>query len=390
MNCLKNIFSSESVTEGHPDKVCDQISDAILDAYLTEDPYSRVACETMIMPGKVLVGGEITSKANIDISKVVRRVLQEKDYTDEYHGLSAENSKIEINIVPQSEDISRGVDCSYESKNNMSTDTLGAGDQGIMHGYATDEFKNFMPAPIVLAHMLVKKLDTARKSNEIEYLLSDGKAQVSVEYSDDMKPLCCKSIVLSTQHYSDISYEQLCRDLREQIVLPVIPEHLITKETKIFINPTGRFVSGGAKADCGLTGRKIIVDTYGGFGRHGGGAFSGKDASKIDRSGAYMARFIAKNLVASKICKRVDVQLAYAIGVAEPVGIYVDTFGTGKIPDSNIANNVQKQLELTPSAIIEKLGLLEPIYEPLAVYGQVGRSDIELSWEKIEYLYFGV
>lgn len=390
MDSKKNIFSSESVTEGHPDKVCDQISDAILDAYLMKDSYSRVACETMIMPGKVIVAGEVTSKANIDIPKIICEVLREKNYTDEYHGISAENAKIEINIVPQSADISRGVDCSYELRNNMSTNTLGAGDQGIMHGYATVETEIFMPAPIMYAHMLVKKMDEVRKNREIEYLLSDGKAQISVEYSDDMVPLCCKSVILSAQHYEDVSYEQLYNDLYEKVILETIPENMLSKETQVFINPTGRFVSGGAKADCGVTGRKIIVDTYGGFGRHGGGAFSGKDPSKLDRSGAYMARYIAKNLVASGICKRVDVQLAYAIGVSEPVGVYVDTFNTGKIADSQIANNIKKQLDLSPLGIIEKFSLVETVYKPLSVYGQVGRNDLDLAWEKIDYFYLGM
>lgn len=386
----KNIFTSESVTEGHPDKVCDQISDAILDAYLKQDSTCRVACETMLIPGKVIVAAEISSTASIDIQNIIKKVLKKVSYTEKYHGLSAETCEIELNIVSQSEDISLGVDKPLKTKETTGETCIGAGDQGIMHGYAVKESDNYMPLPIVLSHMLVRKLDDIRKAHTLEYLLSDGKAQVSMEYSEDHVPTRCSAIVLSSQHIPDISTSQLRKDLLKTVILETIPEKYIDKNTQIFINPTGRFVSGGAKADCGLTGRKIIVDTYGGWGRHGGGAFSGKDPSKVDRSGAYMARYIAKNIVASGICEKVDVQLAYAIGVAQPVSIYIDTFGTGKIPDHQISMNIQKQLILTPSAIIDKLELHNPIYEQLAVYGHVGRTDIQLPWEHIDHLYLGM
>lgn len=386
----ENIFSSESVTEGHPDKVCDQISDAILDSFLKKDPNSRVACETMIMPGKVIVAGEVSSQTMIDYQEVIRRVLHKTEYTKNFHGLSADDFDCEINIVPQSEDISVGVDRFRESRENLKIAELGAGDQGIMHGYATNENSAYFPSTILFSHMLVRKLDDIRKNKKLDYLLSDGKAQVSMAYSKDNKPLYCKAITLSAQHLPEVSIEKLYMDLFEQVILEVIPTEMIKNETKILINPTGRFVTGGAKADCGLTGRKVIVDTYGGFGRHGGGAFSGKDPSKVDRSGAYMARYIAKNLVASGICKRVDVQLAYAIGVAKPVGVFIDTFKTGKIPDYAIASNVNKTIELTPLSIISRFNLLRPIYEPLAVYGQVGRKDLDLPWEEIDYKYFGM
>ena len=390
MNTKKNIFSSESVTEGHPDKVCDQISDAILDEYIKKDPLCRVACETMIMPGKVIIAAEISSSASVDILDIIKNTLKNVSYTEQYHGLSPENCEIELNIVPQSEDISLGVDNSLEPKEHTMELCLGAGDQGIMHGYATRESENLMPLPITLSHMLVKKLDQTRKQSKLDYLLSDGKAQVSMEYSKDNFPVRCDTIVLSAQHLPDVMMPQLQKDLLEHNSLETIPEKYIDKKTRILINPTGRFVSGGAKADCGLTGRKLIVDTYGGWARHGGGAFSGKDPSKVDRSGAYMARYIAKNIIASGICDKIDVQLAYAIGVAHPVGVYIDTFGTGKIPDSQISSKIQDQLDLTPSGMIQKLNLLNPIYKQLAVYGHVGRVDIDLPWEQIDYLYLGM
>lgn len=385
-----NIFSSEAVTKGHPDKVCDQISDAIVDNFISQDSLSRVACETMIMPGKVIVAGEISSKGHVVIEDVVKRVLEKVGYQKEYHGLSANDVEIETNISLQSEDIAMGVNCSYESKKEGQKKQLGAGDQGIMHGYATCETPEYMPVSAILAQKIVKKMDSLRECGEIDYILSDGKSQVSVEYSQEFVPQRIAAVVVSVQHLPKVEMAQLKQDLYDKVLSQVIPDKWIDENTKIFINPTGRFVSGGAKADCGLTGRKIIVDTYGGWGGHGGGAFSGKDPSKVDRSGAYMARYVAKNLVASGICKRVDIQIAYAIGVAEPVGIYVNTFGTGKISDSEINYNVKKTLNFSPDSIIQKFDLLRPIYENLAVYGHFGRVEKSYKWENIDYYYLGI
>lgn len=386
----KNVFSSEAVTKGHPDKVCDQISDAIVDEYILQDSLSRVACETMIMPGKVIVAGEISSRGNVIIEDIVKRVLEKVDYRNEYHGVSPKDVIIESNISLQSADIAQGVNCSYESKKEGGRRKSGAGDQGIMHGYATCETPEYMPISTIYAQKIVKKIDSLRECGEMEYILSDGKSQVSVEYLQELVPHRIEAIVVSVQHLPNIDMKQLKRDLKDKVLSQVIPNGWIDENTKIFINPTGRFVSGGAKADCGLTGRKIIVDTYGGRGGHGGGAFSGKDPSKVDRSGAYMARYIAKNLVASGICKHIDVQIAYAIGVAEPVGVYVNTFGTGKISDSEINYNVRKILDLSPDSIIKKFDLLRPIYEKLAVYGHFGRDEEDYKWENIDYYYLGM
>lgn len=382
-----NVFSSEAVTKGHPDKVCDQISDAIVDAYISQDNSSRVACETMIMPGKVIVAGEVSSKGKVNIKNIVRRILEKVDYCNEYHGLSAKEVSIESNISKQSEDIAQGVNCSYESRKIGSRKQSGAGDQGIMHGYATCETPEYMPVSTIYAQNIVKRLDLLRESGEINYILSDGKAQVSVEYSEEFEPNRIEAIVVSVQHLPQIDLEQLKRDIRDKVLLQVLPYQLIDMETKIFINPTGRFVSGGAKADCGLTGRKIIVDTYGGKGGHGGGAFSGKDPSKVDRSGAYMARYVAKNLVASGICKQADIQIAYVIGVAQPVGLYVNTFGTGKISDFEINHYIKEALDFSPDAIINKFDLRKPIYEGLAVYGHFGRDNPDYTWENIQNEY---
>lgn len=381
MNGFGKVFSSEAVTKGHPDKVCDQISDAILDEFLRQDTESRVACEAMLMPGKVIIAGEISSNGEVDIEKTVKMVLKEVGYVKEYHGISYDDCEVEINIVPQSLDIACGI--SPGASNNIQE--IGAGDQGIMHGYATKETSEFMPLPYVLARKLVQRLDRAREEREIDYLLSDGKAQVSVLYDNNMKPCKIVNVVLSSQTLQDVDITQIRKDLYENIICEVLPSDMLDDETGIFINPTGQFVSGGAKADCGLTGRKIIVDTYGGWGRHGGGAFSGKDPTKVDRSGAFMARYIAKNLITSNVCERADVQIAYAIGRREPMGVYIDTFGTGKLQEEVIAKNVQDQMDLSLGAIIQKFDLKKPIYKQLATYGSFGHKDLNLPWEKIIY-----
>lgn len=381
MNEFGKVFSSESVTKGHPDKVCDQISDAILDEFLRQDPESRVACETMLIPGKVIIAGEISSNGNVDLEKTARTVLKEVGYTKEYHGISPDDCEVEINIVPQSAEIA----CGISSQASYAIQEIGAGDQGIMHGYATKETSEFMPLPYILARKLVQRLDHAREEREIDYLLSDGKAQVSVLYDDKMKPCKIVNVVLSSQTLQNIHIKQIRKDLYENIIREVLPSDMLDEKTGIFINPTGRFVSGGAKADCGLTGRKIIVDTYGGWGRHGGGAFSGKDPTKVDRSGAFMARYIAKNLITSNACKRADVQIAYAIGRKEPMGVYIDTFGTGELQDEVIAKNVQDQVDLSLGAIIQKFDLKKPMYRQLAAYGPFGHKRLNLPWEKIIY-----
>lgn len=381
MNGFGKVFSSEAVTKGHPDKVCDQISDAILDEFIRQDKESRVACEVMIIPGKVIVAGEISSKGIVDVEKVVRMILRDLGYTVEYHGISYDTCEVEINIVPQSKDIA----CGVWSKNLKDERELGAGDQGIMHGFATNETPEFMPLPYVLARKLVQKLDRARELQEIDYLLPDGKAQVSVLYDEHMKPSKVINIVLSSQTVPGIDISRIRKDLYENIICNVIPMNMIDAQTGIHINPTGNFVSGGVQADCGLTGRKIVVDTYGGWGRHGGGAFSGKDPTKVDRSGAYMARYIAKNLITSNVCDRVDVQIAYAIGRREPMGVYIDTLGTGKLKDEIIAENVQRKVDLSLGAIIKKFNLRRPIYRQLATYGAFGREELELPWENIIY-----
>ena len=392
---MRKFFTSESVTEGHPDKLCDYISDNVLDAFLREDPKSRVACETVAGKGLILVTGEISSKANVDIEKVVRNTIKEIGYTDENTDISYEKCDVIINISKQSADIALGVDNSYESKEinnakknylendeniNEAVNSEGAGDQGMVFGFATDETESYLPMPIYLAHKLSKKLTDVRKNGEISYLRPDGKVQVTVEYEND-KPIRIDTIVVSTQHDENVDLEILKRDVKEKIINNVIDSKLLDENTKYFINPTGRFVIGGPLGDTGLTGRKIIVDTYGGFSRHGGGAFSGKDATKVDRSGSYMARFIAKNIVANGLANRCEIQISYAIGVAKPVSIFIDTFGTGKVSDEKIIKIINNNFDLTPRGIINTLDLEKAIYAKTTNYGHFGKEG--LSWERI-------
>ena len=392
---MRKFFTSESVTEGHPDKLCDYISDNVLDAFLREDPKSRVACETVAGKGLILVTGEISSKANVDIEKVVRNTIKEIGYTDENTDISYEKCDVIINISKQSADIALGVDNSYESKEinnakknylendeniNEAVNSEGAGDQGMVFGFATDETESYLPMPIYLAHKLSKKLTDVRKNGEISYLRPDGKVQVTVEYEND-KPIRIDTIVVSTQHDENVDLEILKRDVKEKIINNVIDSKLLDENTKYFINPTGRFVIGGPLGDTGLTGRKIIVDTYGGFSRHGGGAFSGKDATKVDRSGSYMARFIAKNIVANGLANRCEIQISYAIGVATPVSIFIDTFGTGKVSDEKIIKIINNNFDLTPRGIINTLDLEKAIYAKTTNYGHFGKEG--LSWERI-------
>ena len=382
---MKKLFTSESVTEGHPDKLCDLIADSILDAYLEKDPKSRVACECVAGKGLVLVTGEITSSANVDIEEIVRNTIKEIGYTDENTDISYEKCKVIVNISKQSEDIALGVDRSLESKNEYNKCKNceieeGAGDQGMVFGFATDETESYLPMPIYLAHKLSKRLAEVRKNGEINYLRPDGKVQVTVEYEDN-KPVRVDTVVISTQHCNNIDMSLLRKEIKEKVINYCIDSNLLDENTKYFINPTGRFVIGGPLGDTGLTGRKIIVDTYGGYSRHGGGAFSGKDPTKIDRSGSYMARFIAKNIVANGYAKKCEIQISYAIGVAKPVSIFVDTFGTGKISDEKIINIIQKNFDLTPDGIIKYLNLRQPIYKETSNYGHFGK--IGVSWEKI-------
>ena len=383
---MRKLFTSESVTEGHPDKLCDYISDNILDAYLREDSKSRVACETVAGKGLVLVTGEITSKASIDIEKIVRDTIKKIGYTDENTDISYEKCKVIINVSKQSPDIALGVDKSLESKicdgNEIKAEVIseGAGDQGMVFGFASDETDNFLPMPIYLAHKLARRLTEVRKNSEIPYLRPDGKVQVTVEYEND-KPVRIDTVVVSTQHNENANLDVLKKDIKEKVINSVIDSKLLDENTKYFINPTGRFVIGGPLGDTGLTGRKIIVDTYGGFSRHGGGAFSGKDATKVDRSGSYMARFIAKNIVANGYAKKCEIQISYAIGVAKPVSIFVDTFGTGKVSDDEIIELINKNFDLTPRGIINDLDLEEPIYAKTTNYGHFGKC--YLPWEKI-------
>ncbi|MCI8352103.1 MAG: methionine adenosyltransferase [Clostridia bacterium] len=377
---MRKLFTSESVTEGHPDKLCDYISDSVLDACLKEDKYSRVACETVAGKGEIFITGEITSNANIDIEKIARNAIKEIGYDNENLDMDYRTCKINLNISKQSPDIALGVDKSLEDKTGESIESMGAGDQGIMFGFACDETDAYMPLPIYLAHKLSKKLTEVRKSGVIDYLRPDGKTQVTIEYEDD-KPLRVDTIVISTQHNEDINLETLRKDIKEKVIKEVVPAELLDENTKYYINPTGRFVIGGPLGDSGLTGRKIIVDTYGGYSRHGGGAFSGKDPSKVDRSAAYMARFIAKNIVANKLAKKCEIQFSYAIGVAKPVSIYVDTFGTGTIPEEEIVDLIYKKFELTPTGIINYLNLRSPIYTKTTNYGHFGKND--LPWEKV-------
>ena len=384
----KRLFTSESVTEGHPDKICDQISDAILDELLKHDPMSRVACETAITTGLVLVMGEITTKAYIDIQKVVRDTIRKIGYDKSEYGFDADTCGIIVSINEQSKDIALGVDKSFEVKENIADDVdmsaIGAGDQGMMFGYATDETEEYMPYAISLAHKLTKKLTEVRKDKTLDYLRPDGKAQVTVEYDEIGKPIHLDAIVLSTQHDEKVTIEQLRKDIKKYVLDPVLPEELIDEKTKFYINPTGRFVIGGPHGDSGLTGRKIIVDTYGGYARHGGGAFSGKDATKVDRSAAYAARYVAKNIVAAGLAKRCEIQLSYAIGVAEPTSVMVDTFGTGKLSDEKLVEIIRKHFELRPAGIIKMLDLRRPIYKKTAAYGHFGRDDNDFTWERTD------
>ncbi len=379
------LFTSESVTEGHPDKVCDQISDAILDAILEKDPNARVACETATTTGVVFVMGEITTNAYVDIKGIVRDTVKEIGYTRGKYGFDSETCAVITSISEQSPDIALGVDNSmeYKEKNIDKYDQFGAGDQGMVFGYACDETEEYMPLTLSLAHKLSRRLSVVRKEGILDYLRPDGKSQVTVEYIDGV-PKRVDAIVVSSQHDSEVTTEQLRTDIKKYVIDEIIPAELMDEKTRIFINPTGRFEIGGPMGDAGLTGRKIIVDTYGGFGRHGGGAFSGKDATKVDRSAAYMARYIAKNLVASGLANKAEVGLSYAIGVAKPVAIYVDTFGTGKISDEEIAKIVEEKFDTRPAAIIDKLQSRKPVYKQVAAYGHFGRNDLDLSWEKLD------
>ena len=381
-----HFFTSESVTEGHPDKICDQISDAILDEILTQDPYARVACETTCTTGMVQVMGEISTSCYVDIPKVVRDTVREIGYDRAKYGFDCDTCAVLTAIDEQSADIALGVDNSLERKEGASDADLaiGAGDQGMMFGYACDETPELMPLPISLAHKLAKRLAEVRKNGMFDYLRPDGKSQVTVEYDEQNLPVRVDTVVISTQHSPEVSLQQIRKDMIEQVVKPVIPAHLLDENTKYFINPTGRFVIGGPQGDSGLTGRKIIVDTYGGIGRHGGGAFSGKDPTKVDRSAAYAARWVAKNIVAAGLAKRCEIQLAYAIGVADPVSIMVETFGTGAVDEGKLAEAVRKVFDLRPAAIIETLDLRKPIYKKLAAYGHMGREELGVKWEQTD------
>ena len=382
------LFTSESVTEGHPDKICDAISDAVLDAMLAQDPMSRVACETAITTGLVLVMGEITSKANVNIPEVVRDTIREIGYDDSAKGFDCNTCGIIVSLDKQSTDIAMGVDKALEAKNGEVTEeqieSIGAGDQGMMFGYATNETEEYMPYPISLAHKLTSKLTEVRKNGILTYLRPDGKSQVTVEYDENGKPLHLDAVVLSTQHSADVTQEQLHEDIKKYVFEPVLPKELINENTKFFINPTGRFVIGGPNGDSGLTGRKIIVDTYGGYARHGGGAFSGKDCTKVDRSASYAARYVAKNLVAAGLADKCEIQLSYAIGVARPTSISIETYGTGKKSEEELVDIVSKHFDLRPAGIIRMLDLRRPIYGKTASYGHFGRTDIDLPWERLD------
>ena len=384
----RHLFTSESVTEGHPDKMCDQISDAILDALMEQDPMSRVACETSTTTGIVLVMGEITTKAYVDIQKIVRDTIKEIGYVRGKYGFDAETCGVLTAIDEQSGDIAMGVDKALEAKNNQMSEeeiaAIGAGDQGMMFGYATNETEEYMPYPISLAHKLALQLTKVRKDGTLTYLRPDGKSQVSVEYDENGKPVRLEAVVLSTQHDADVTQEQIHEDIKKYVFDPVLPKELIDDKTKFFINPTGRFVIGGPHGDAGLTGRKIIVDTYGGYARHGGGAFSGKDCTKVDRSAAYAARYVAKNIVAAGIADKCEIQLSYAIGVAHPTSVMVDTFGTGKLSDQKLVELIRENFDLRPAGIIKMLDLRRPIYKQTAAYGHFGRTDLDLPWEKTD------
>ena len=381
----RRLFTSESVTEGHPDKICDQISDAILDALMEQDPMSRVACETCTTTGLVMVMGEITTKASIDIQKIVRDTIREIGYTRAKFGFDADTCGVITALDKQSTDIAMGVDKALEAKENKMSDSeieaIGAGDQGMMFGYATNETEEYMPYPIALAHKLARQLTLVRKNGTLSYLRPDGKTQVTVEYDENGKPSRLDAVVLSTQHDENVTQEQIHADIKKYVFDEILPQDMVDENTKFFINPTGRFVIGGPHGDSGLTGRKIIVDTYGGYGRHGGGAFSGKDCTKVDRSAAYAARYVAKNIVAAGLADKCEIQLSYAIGVAQPTSVMVDTFGTGKIADDELVKIVRENFDLRPAGIIKMLDLRRPIYRQTAAYGHFGRNDLNLPWE---------
>ena len=384
----KRLFTSESVTEGHPDKMCDAISDAILDALMEQDPMSRVACETCTTTGVVMVMGEITTKAYVDIPKIVRETVREIGYTRAKYGFDADTCGVITTIDEQSADIAMGVDKALEAKENTMSDeeidAIGAGDQGMMFGFASDETEEYMPYPIALAHKLSRQLTKVRKDGTLTYLRPDGKTQVTVEYDENDKPMRLDAVVLSTQHDPEVTQEQIHEDIKKYVFDPILPAEMVDENTKFFINPTGRFVIGGPHGDAGLTGRKIIVDTYGGMARHGGGAFSGKDCTKVDRSAAYAARYVAKNIVAAGLADKCEIQLSYAIGVAHPTSIQVDTFGTGKLSDQRLTEIVRENFDLRPAGIIKMLNLRRPIYKQTAAYGHFGRNDLNLPWEALD------
>ena len=382
----KLLFTSESVTEGHPDKICDQVSDAILDAIMEQDPMGRVACETLTNTGFIMVMGEISTKANIDIQQIVRDTVCEIGYTDSKIGFDGNTCAVMVALDKQSADIAMGVDKALEAREGELADDLdtGAGDQGMMFGFATNETEEYMPYPIALAHKLSRRLTEVRKNGTLSYLRPDGKTQVTVEYDENKKPVHLDAVVLSTQHGPEVTQEQIHEDIKKYVFDPILPKELVDDKTNFYINPTGRFVIGGPNGDSGLTGRKIIVDTYGGFARHGGGAFSGKDCTKVDRSAAYAARYVAKNIVAAGLADKCEIQLSYAIGVARPMAIMVDTFGTGKLSDEKIVEIIRENFDLRPAGIIKMLDLRRPIYKQTAAYGHFGRNDLDLPWEKLD------
>lgn len=384
----RRLFTSESVTEGHPDKICDNISDAVLDALIAQDPVSRVACETVITTGYVMLMGEITTKAEVDYEKIVRETIREIGYDSDDKGFNCDTCKVNILLDKQSPDIAMGVDKALEARENQMSDeeieAIGAGDQGMMFGFATNETEEYMPYPASIAHKLAKKLTEVRKNGTLGYLRPDGKSQVTVEYDDNGKPVHIDTVVISSQHSEEVTQEQIHNDIRKYVIGPVLPPELVDEKTKYFINPTGRFVIGGPNGDSGLTGRKIIVDTYGGYARHGGGSFSGKDCTKVDRSAAYAARYVAKNIVAAGIADKCEIQLSYAIGVAQPVSVMVDTFGTGRISDEKLVGIIRENFDLRPAGIIKMLDLRRPVYKQTAAYGHFGRNDLDLSWEKLD------
>ncbi|MES5938004.1 methionine adenosyltransferase [Mammaliicoccus lentus] len=387
MSKNRRLFTSESVTEGHPDKIADQISDAILDELLKGDPKARVACETTVTTGMALISGEISTSTYVDIPKVVRETVKDIGYTRAKYGYDFQTMAILTAIDEQSPDIAQGVDCALEDRDDLTDseiESIGAGDQGLMFGYATNETETYMPLPVYLAHQLSKRLTDVRKDGTLEYLRPDGKTQVTIEYNENDKPLRVDTIVVSSQHHEKIELEKIQQDIKDHVIYPIVPKELLDDQTKFFINPTGRFVIGGPQGDAGLTGRKIIVDTYGGYARHGGGCFSGKDPTKVDRSGAYAARYVAKNIVASGLADKCEVQLAYAIGVAQPVSIAVDTAGTGKVEENVLVEKIRELFDLRPAGIIQMLNLRQPIYKKTAAYGHFGRTDVELPWEQLD------